>query len=408
MVMTTKKAISLSSTFFCVTIAITGCASENKKGPCTVTTNTPCSVNGIVGLTICVNGTEYCNPGALITGAGTTGASAMGGATGQMSTTPITTSSAGRGGSTPKTTGAAGGAKAETGAAGRGGAAGAATGAAGSTTPLATGGTDPVLPKPKGTCPKMAGTPGTNLTFSTGDVQIWAGPAGTKGPMLLYWFATASSSVEALTGAATAISEVQKSGGVVASFVKSNGQGANTGDAVWYTGDLDQADEVVACAGQEGIIEPKFIASSGYSAGGLQCGATVRLRNSYLASAYCMSGGSAMGEMLGPYQTAPIPNVIAAHGGAGKDTFIMDFATGSAALCNEITTRGALCVNCDDGGDHLTNFATRCAAMHPVGWRFIKEHPYGTKSPYLNGTLPSYFPEYCTIGNPPATTTTSN
>jgi hypothetical protein len=221
--------------------------------------------------------------------------------------------------------------------------------------------------------------------------------------MLLYWFATASSSVEALTGASTAIGDVQKSGGVVASFVKSNTQGTNTGDMVWYTGDLDQADEVVACANQEGLIDPKFIATSGYSAGGLQCGATVRLRNSYIASAYCMSGGSAMGEMLGPYQNAAIPNVIAAHGKSGSDNFIMDFAQGSATLCNEITTRGGLCINCDDGGDHLGSFASRCATINPIGWQFIKENPYGTKPSYMKGPLPSYFPNYCTIGNPATT-----
>jgi hypothetical protein len=280
----------------------------------------------------------------------------------------------------------AGGTTAATGHAGANAAAGGASVANGPTS-------DPVLRMPKGQCPTLAASQGTMLKFATGDAQVWAGPAGKKGPLLLYWYATGSSSSEATAGAATAISDVPKNGGVVAAFVQTNGMGKNTGNAVWYTGDFEQADEVVACANQEGLLDPKFIATAGYSAGGLQCGAMAEERSSYLASAYCMSGGLVASGLFSFQDPSHTPSVIAAHGAAGQDVIIVDFSQCSAALCGDITSKGGLCINCDDGSDHIGGAVTRMQTMSSVGWQFIKEHPFGSKA--AGTSLPSYFPNYC-------------
>lgn len=255
----------------------------------------------------------------------------------------------------------------------------------------------PAIPTPTGTCPKMA--TGT-VKFNGQSVQLYVGPAGKPGPLLLYWHATGMTALEVLTGFGGAISEVQKNGGVVASFASTTMSGANTGNFVWYTGDFKTADEVVACGVQQGLVDPMRIHTSGYSAGGLQCGTMVFQRSGYLASAVCMSGGIiSMMDMLGTmykFQDAShVPPVVAAHGAQGLDWIAVDFATCSADLCKRIAAKGGTAINCNDGGDHIMGMITRAGTMGPLGWRWMKETPFGTNPK----TLPTYFPKTCSLTN---------
>jgi hypothetical protein len=263
--------------------------------------------------------------------------------------------------------------------AGAGGADGASAGAAG-----------PILPKAKEACPAIAGLAGTNVTFLGNAVTIWSGPSGSVGPMVFYWHATTASSDEAVAGLGPGTREVVSSGGVIASFVSSNGTGSNTGDYTWYTGDFATADEVLACAKQQGLIDTTRIHSAGYSPGSCQTAAMVYAR-AYLASILCYSGGAmTLGTLPDPKNH---PTMLGVHGAVGSDVFGIDIAVNTVLLENDLKSEGSFVIDCDDGGDHQA-VGTRMGEVAGPGWQFFKDHPYKVDpEPYKS--LPSTFPAYC-------------
>lgn len=258
---------------------------------------------------------------------------------------------------------------------------------AGATVPV------PTIQKPKEACPAMAGLDGTDVTFLGNAVTIWSGPSGTVGPMVFYWHATTATSNEAVAGLGPGTSEVVKSGGVVAAFNTTNGTGTNTGDFTWYTGDFTTADEILACANQQGLVDPSHIHSAGYSPGSCQTAAMVYSR-AYLASVVCYSGGAmTMGALPDPTNH---PALIGAHGAVGSDVFGIDIATNTILLENDLASKGSFVIDCDDGGDHLNSGPARIAAASGPGWQFFKDHPYKVDpEPYK--TLPATFPSYCKL-----------
>jgi hypothetical protein len=251
----------------------------------------------------------------------------------------------------------------------------------------------PTILKPKQACPPMAGLAGKDATFLGNAVTIWSGPAGSVGPMVFYWHATTASSDEAVTGLGPGTAEVVQSGGVIASFKQSNGTGANTGDFTWYTGDFNTADEILACAYQQGLIDPTHIHSAGYSPGSCQTAAMVYAR-AYLASVLCYSGGAmTMGALPDPKNH---PAIIGAHGAVGSDVFGIDIATNTILLENDLKSKGSFVIDCDDGGDHIQSIGRRMAGVAGPGWQFFKDHPYEVNpEPYKS--LPQTFPTYCRL-----------
>ena len=251
----------------------------------------------------------------------------------------------------------------------------------------------PTIPTAKAACPTMAGLAGTNVTFLGSAVTIWSGPAGSVGPMVFYWHATNATSDEALSGLGPGTSEVMNSGGVVAAFNASNGTGTNTGDYTWYTGDFATADEILACAKQQGLIDVAHIHSAGYSPGSCQTAAMVYSR-AYLASILCYSGGAmTMGALPDPTNH---PAVIGAHGGVGNDIFGIDIAQNTILLENDLKGKGSFVIDCDDGGDHLQSGPARLAGVSGPGWQFFKDHPYKVDPEPYQG-LPATFPSYCKL-----------
>jgi hypothetical protein len=243
----------------------------------------------------------------------------------------------------------------------------------------------------------LPATPASCPTLASGSATI-AGTAvvlnvGSKpGPLYLYWHATGTQANEvdrAIPGATAAIKD---DGGVVASFQTSNGQGTNTGNGVWFTGDFDAADQIVACGIQQGVVDPSRIYTAGYSAGGLQVG-TMVLQRRYLASAITYSGGLVTaGRGLGARSYTP--PVVTAHGGAGTDVFILDFSQTSATFAQVLEAAGGFVIDCNDGGSHV---ALNRLGIGGNARAFLAAHPYGTDpSPYAAG-LPSGWPAFCSL-----------
>jgi len=264
--------------------------------------------------------------------------------------------------------------------------------------PAGTGGSPTMLPAVSGTCPTITpGASATMLQFAGEPVEIWAGKGG--GPLVMYWFPTTGNSSYVLSEFGQAnIDAVTAEGGMVASFNKSNGKGTDTGDAVWFTGDFDTADQVVACAIQQLKIDTRQIFVTGASAGGLQTTWMSYVRSGYIAAAVSLSGG--LDGLGGAYLTpttledpTAVPSIMAVHGKPGEDVVIIDFSVASAAWEADIAKKKGFSMDCNTEGGHVSG----PPAILPGMWQFMKDHPFKVvKQPYP--PIPSVYPSYCQIG----------
>jgi hypothetical protein len=259
-----------------------------------------------------------------------------------------------------------------------------------------------MLPAVSGTCPTIApGAAGTSLTFNSEPVDIWAGTPtqGQNGPLVLFWFETGGTATDVTTQFGQAqIDAVTAAGGIVASFGATNYMGTNTGDGVWYTGDFDTADQVVACAIQQFHVDPRRIFTTGASAGALQATWMTYSRSGYIAAAATLSGG--LDGLDGVYATPTtyqdptnVPSAMAIHGAPGVDVVILDFAQSSAAWEADIAMKGGFSMDCNTGGGHVSGPPQICPGI----WQFFEDHPFKV-SPQPYPPIPAVFPSYCQIG----------
>jgi hypothetical protein len=261
----------------------------------------------------------------------------------------------------------------------------------------------PNIPTPKGTCPNLAGLSGVDTTIAGQTAYIWSGAAATSGggfgkggPIVFYWHGTGSSPIEAATFFGTETNEVVAAGGLVASFESTVGTGnCTSGTCIFYDGDYNTADEILACAVQQLAIDTSRIVSTGCSAGGLQTGSMLYYRSSYLACAMPNSGGVVF---PGTLQDSHVPSLIATHGAPGADVVGVDFSMTSASEEMDVKSKaassmppGGYVVDCNHGGGHCGAPADDVAAQ----WKFCKDHPFGiSPDPYM-GMMPSGSPAYC-------------
>jgi hypothetical protein len=287
------------------------------------------------------------------------------------------------------------------GSAGTGSANSSGTGSSGSGGLGGAAGSDPtMIPHVNGTCPTFHNGSTATVTAGGGSIQaqIWMGSSGVQGgPLILYWHGTGSSPT-AEVPIAFDTNAVASAGGMIAGFVSSSRTGTptgNTGDAVWYQSDANFADQVVACALQQGNISPRRIHAAGYSAGGLQTVYMWYGRSGYIASVISYSGGDATINRAAKQDPSNVPAAIAAHGAMGSDAVVLDFASASAAWESAIKSGGGFAIDCNDGGSHLDFFRTRAPGLKPVALQFFLDHPFKATNSYA--TLPSGFPSYCHI-----------
>ena len=153
---------------------------------------------------------------------------------------------------------------------------------------------------------------GTSMSWN-----LWVGSkaATATGPIVIYWHATGTTYSEAQEALGDNIATITGLGGVVASAVSTTSTGTNTGDAVWYTGDINWADFIIACAIEQLNIDTTHIHAAGYSAGALQTGYMWYARSGYLASTIVYSGGVGFPPAMQDPSNAP--SLIGAHGTPG-------------------------------------------------------------------------------------------
>jgi len=260
--------------------------------------------------------------------------------------------------------------------------------------PPTAGGKEPRLPEAKGECPMLA----TGMVQIMGHaVQLWVGEKQEekKAPILFYWHGTGSASSMADRDLGPAVAEITAEGGMVASFTDTTSQGMNTGNNVWYTGDFEMADQLVACAVKQLNIDTRRIYTGGCSAGGLQASAMLYQRSSYLAAASTNSGGliAQFANLYVLEDPDHVPALITTHGAPGQDVVVIDFSETSAANVKDIAAKGGFAVNCNHGGGHCGSPETVKAAQ----WKFMKDHPFGVDPEPYSAGLPSDFPAFCEI-----------
>jgi hypothetical protein len=250
-------------------------------------------------------------------------------------------------------------------------------------------GKDPRIPAKVGECPVLA----TGKVMVLGqNVQLWVGPKSEAktGPVFFYWHGTGSFPGEAaMLGGA--LNEIQQQGGLVASFDKTTMKGRNTGNNVWYTGDFEMADQILACAVEQLNVDVRRVYAGGCSAGGLQAGAMLYGRSSYLAGVMTNSGGTVFPYAL--EDAGHVPALITAHGAMGTDVVGVDFSTTSATQTRDVVAKKGFAVNCDHGGRHCGAPGSLIAKQ----WEFLKAHPFGVSPEPYAGGLPAGFPDYCKI-----------
>jgi poly(3-hydroxybutyrate) depolymerase len=244
----------------------------------------------------------------------------------------------------------------------------------------------------------MSNLNGGTATFAGQDATVWSGdPAKGPGPLLLYWYATGSSSIEPVATIRQAqIDRITALGGAVVAQKKTTAQGKTTGNSVWYTGDVAIADEIVACAIQNQKIDPRRIHAAGYSAGAIQTTYMWFARSGYLASVLTYSGGDDVLDKAPMQDAAHPPPALVTHGPMGVDTYggVIDFFTSSMTWEADIAMAKGFAIDCTDTGAHA-DYVLR-TKVAPQAVQFFLDHPYGVKpEPYK--ALSGDWPAYCSI-----------
>jgi len=154
---------------------------------------------------------------------------------------------------------------------------------------------------------------------------------------------------------------------------------------------MEAADQIIACGIEKGLVDTARIHVSGYSAGGLETGAFVVGRSSYVASVIVYSGGKPFGVLGAVGAGGIVPSMVGAHGAAGSDNLGVDFGTATPALGKEIANAGGFVIDCDDGGSHIT---ISRLGLGGKARDFFKAHPWGVK-PWT--AVPAGWPSPCKV-----------
>ncbi|HKP63290.1 MAG TPA: hypothetical protein VJV78_41415, partial [Polyangiales bacterium] len=226
------------------------------------------------------------------------------------------------------------------------------------------------------------------------------GKSDKHGPLLFSWHSTLPNPEDAVSWIGqSVINEIKAQGGVVAAPATGTPSAVRPWDntpmgAQNTDGDQKLMDEIVACAIMKLDIDVRRIHATGMSAGGLKTSQVSLRRSGYLASVVVYSGGLTEGDM--PPDQDP-NNPVAAmilYGGATDISPVdgINYTQASNRYLEAMMKRGSFAFLCNHGGGHSVPRDSQASA-----WKFLQDHPYGTKpSPYAM-QLPSGFLRYCAL-----------
>ena len=221
-----------------------------------------------------------------------------------------------------------------------------------------------------------------------------------NGPLLFSWHSTLPNPEDAVTWVGrSVIDQIKAQGGVVVAPTTADRSARRPWDNTPLgpmNSDADQRlmDEVVACAIEKVGIDVRRIHATGMSAGGQKTAQVSLRRSGYLASVVVYSGGIPEGSNPPDQDPSnPVPAMIL-YGGR-TDISPVDgenYTQASTRYRDLMVGKGRFAFLCNHGGGHTVPNDSQTSA-----WRFLQDHPYGTKpSPYAQG-FPSGFVRYCSL-----------
>jgi dienelactone hydrolase len=221
-----------------------------------------------------------------------------------------------------------------------------------------------------------------------------------NGPLVFFWHSTLPNPEDALGWIGrTVIEEIKAQGGVVVAPTTADRSARRPWDHTPLgptNSDADQRlmDEVVACAIAKVGIDVRRIHSTGMSAGGQKTAQVSLRRSGYLASVVVYSGGLPEGDEP-PDQDPSNPVAAMILYGGRTDISPVDgenYTQASTRYRDLMVGKGRFAFLCNHGGGHTVPTDSQASA-----WRFMQDHPYGTKpSPYAKA-FPSGFLRYCVL-----------
>lgn len=253
-----------------------------------------------------------------------------------------------------------------------------------------------MLPTVNGTCPTLQ--TGSNTISLSGKPSMtwraWVGanqPAGDGGPIVIYWNtghgATAQEAVTVM--GQTVIDDIVGLGGMVLAPEATSKTGTTSTDLTWYTGDMDYADQIVACALAQQNIDARHIHTLGYLVGGLQSVYMWAARSGYIATAMSDWGGLDAVNTAALQDPSHPPAIVAVRGPDSVEGFYQSVLGWVIAA----KQAGSFAIDCNDSAATMIAPHTGLA---PEIWQFMKDHPFGV-APEPYSTLSTDWPTICTI-----------
>jgi poly(3-hydroxybutyrate) depolymerase len=222
------------------------------------------------------------------------------------------------------------------------------------------------------------------------------------GPLLFSWHSTLPNPEDATLWIGTSvIDEIKAQGGVVAApatgYPNEVRPWDNTPMGAQNTdGDQRLMDEIVACAITKVGIDVRRIHATGMSAGGLKTAQVSLRRSGYIASVVVYSGGLTDGDNPPDQDPSNPVNAMILYGGVTDISPVdgINYTDASRRYRNTMAARGGFAFLCNHGGGHSVPGDSQASA-----WRFLQDHPFGTKPSRYAMALPSMFLAYCSLSD---------
>lgn len=258
----------------------------------------------------------------------------------------------------------------------------------------------PELPLVTGTCPKFE--QGVLRFHPAGlkrsrRVQVYAPetPQENAGPIVFFWHGMGAHPTQSLRSMGKTLADLRAQGGwLIAPYPDPQAL-----PVPWYAFFSDRqddhllADEIVACAISQKLIDPRRIHGLGMSAGSFQGGEMSFLRSKYVASTALYSGGFLMERKVPARQGEkdPVATMLLFGGDIDRVAHVTYRKT-SDKYIKQLKVPKDRAILCNHRRGH-----TMPSSAHPAVWKFFVDHPFGARPVDYATALPQTFPDYCKL-----------
>lgn len=228
-------------------------------------------------------------------------------------------------------------------------------------------------------------------------VQVYApkNPQENAGPIVFFWHGMGAHPTQSLRSMGKTLAELRAQGGwLIAPYPDPRAL-----PVPWYAFFSDKeddhflADEIVACAISQRLIDPRRIHVLGMSAGSFQGGEMSFLRSNYVASTALYSGGFLEERSVPARKGAQDPvATMLLFGGEIDRVAHVTYRRTSDKYIKQLKIPKDRAILCNHRRGH-----TMPASAHPGVWQFFVDHPYQVHPASYAEQLPESIPDYCEL-----------